>query len=200
MRPGKRSGRQVTQGIAASSTPDRWPDRHLSDSVPAMIRHQLTLFVPSAAATTLDALRARLDPVRASRIAAHVTLAREDEIAGLDAAALAGRFAAAASGPLVLEFGAPVAFAGHGWMLECAGGQAAFDSLRTRLLGERVARTQHAHLTLAHPRNPRAPGNTADAGALWPAGFVCVFTEVAWIAQDGDGPWRVLRTFALARG
>ncbi|MFN8587868.1 MAG: 2'-5' RNA ligase family protein [Candidatus Eisenbacteria bacterium] len=170
----------------------------MSDRFAAMIRRQLTLFVPPDAAIALEILRRTLDPVQAALIGAHVTLAREDEIAGLDAAALAARVAAAASAPIALEFGAPVAFGGHGWLLECVRGQDAFDALRTRLLGERAARVQHAHLTLAHPRNVRDPGNTAAAAARWPAGFVCTFGEAAWIEQEGGAAWRVLRTFALA--
>ncbi len=79
-----------------------------------MIRRQLTLFVPPGRREALEALRRALDPAQVSLIAAHVTLAREDEIAEWDGNTLAARFAAAMAAPLVLEFSAPVAFGGHG--------------------------------------------------------------------------------------
>lgn len=164
--------------------------------MPTSTRTQLTLFVPAPHAGPIEAVRRVLDPVQASLIAAHVTLCREDELAALPAEALRERLAGA--GPLTLAFGAPVAFDGHGILLPCVRGEREFRALRVHVLGRDDVRDQRPHLTLAHPRNPRAPGNSlAHASALRQLEAI-PFATACRIRQDGAAPWRVLESFALA--
>ncbi|MCC7001019.1 MAG: 2'-5' RNA ligase family protein [Gemmatimonadaceae bacterium] len=174
------------------------------------LRRQLSLFAPEPIRTALDALRAALDPVQHGLIPAHVTFAREDELAALAvsdlAAALAATFASRArsrtnNAALTLTFGAAVSFDGHGILLPCVDGEADFHALRSEILTPAIApealRRPAAHLTLAHPRNPRAPGNSLASALRLATPLSLTFHEVQLIEQNGAAPWRVLATYPL---
>lgn len=160
-------------------------------------RRQLTLFVAEPWRSRLNALRRTLDPVQAGLISAHVTLCREDEIDGWSVAAIFQRVAAWTAGPLRLGFGAPQRVDGHGLLLPCRAGAASFRQLRRWLLQDPQAREHGAHLTLAHPRNPRAIGNTDATLAACPGGLELHFETVALIEQVGSAPWRLLHEAAF---
>jgi hypothetical protein len=155
-------------------------------------RRQLTLFVPEPERTGLDSLRQRIDPIQAELIPAHVTLCREDEIEQLPFAHLAERIRSWSGGAIRLGFGPPERFAGHGALLPCTRGHSAFRSLRAWLLAPAAPRAHAAHITLAHPRNPRSIGNT-DEALEWRMGDIALsFSSVALIEQSGTAPWRIL--------
>lgn len=160
-------------------------------------RTQLTLFVPPCeAADELEVLRRWLDPVQFGLIAAHITLCREDEIEGFDPALIRQRLATAT--PLTLKFGAAETFSGHGILLPCIEGEEAFMALRQRILATREIRRQAPHITLAHPRNPRAPGNEPTSAAKLGAHRSISFTSVCRIQQAGPSdPWTVRDRFPL---
>ena len=148
----------------------------------------------------MNALRLALDPVQTSLIAAHVTLCHEDEIEHIDQSSVLSRAQAWPHGPLSLSFGPPQRFNGHGVLLPCQQGSGQFHSLRQWLLQDQGVREHGAHLTLAHPRNPRAPGNTDVALAACPQRLKLQFAAVALIEQQGSAPWRVLRESTIGRG
>ncbi len=158
-------------------------------------RVQLTLFVPEMEARAIEQVRAQLDPVQQRLIAAHVTLCREDELAEVPLQRL--RAAAVRPEPLTLGFGAPERFTGHGVLLPCVGGSAAFHRLRLLALGSEAIREQAAHITLAHPRNPVAIGNRTDRDIGLPTPMLITFTAISLIEQMDDGPWEVLDIFPL---
>lgn len=158
-------------------------------------RRQLTLFVPEQEARLLEPLRAQVDPVQQRLIAAHVTLCREDELSD-DPLALLRRVAVRPE-PITLGFGAPQPFDGHGVLLPCIGGQAAFQRLRVAALGSEAIRTHAAHLTLSHPRNPMAPGNRPAAYADLPVPMLITFPAISLIEQVGDGAWELVDIFPL---
>lgn len=164
------------------------------------MRTQLSLFIPPSAATTLEAVRRVVDPVQAALIPAHVTLCREADLTGITPSLLQARLATESIAPLTLHFGAAVRSEAHGLLLPCVSGADAFAALRRVVLGPDAARLETAHLTLAHPRNPRAPGNDLAATRMIPAPLEISFCEVQWIEQDTPGqPWRVRRTYPLGR-
>jgi hypothetical protein len=163
-------------------------------------RRQLTLFVPEPWGLRLDALRRVFDPVQASRIAAHVTLCREDEIEGQVSSVIFDRVEVWASGPIFLRFGPPRRFDGHGLLLPCEQGADHFRQLRQWLLQDEGARAHGAHLTLAHPRNPRFVGNTGAAVAACPQALRLQFLSVALIEQQGSQPWQLVQESSLGRG
>jgi len=133
-----------------------------------------------------------LDPVQANLIAAHVTFAREDELAGIEWSHLQKRFDLLFNEELSLTFGGPEPFDGHGVLLPCIAGEEEFFALRARVLGSCVLRRQRPHITLAHPRNPRAPGNEPAIHARVPQHTVVRFASVSRIKQEPAAPWQVL--------
>jgi hypothetical protein len=155
-------------------------------------RIQLTLFVPDPAASDLEAVRRLVDPVQARLIRAHVTLCREDELEGLGGAELEARVSAFESGALTLRFGPPESFHEHGVLLPCVEGQEAFQALRRWILSSSTVRPHAAHITLAHPRNPKAPGNTPMNAAPLERGLAITFPTVARIRQIGSAAWEQL--------
>jgi 2'-5' RNA ligase len=169
--------------------------------VPAAMnsRKQLTLFVPEPWSSCLEALRRALDPVQAALIAAHVTLCREDEIAGRDSSSIVARVASWSQGPIRLTFGHAVRFDGHGILLPCERGSSRFQGLRQWLLQDSHARQYAAHLTLAHPRNARSAGNTDASLAACPRGLQVEFASVSLIEQRAGAPWEVIEEATLGR-
>jgi hypothetical protein len=168
--------------------------------VPPVMRTQLSLFVPLPAAATLEAVRRLVDPVQAALIPAHVTLCREADMTGATSTLLQTRLATESTAQLTLHFGAAVRSEAHGLLLPCVAGAAAFTALRRVVLGPEAARVESPHLTLAHPRNPRAPGNDIDATRLIPTPLEISFGEIHWIEQATPGqPWRIRHTYPLGR-
>lgn len=158
-------------------------------------RLQLTLFVPDDAAAILEPIRLRLDPVQHGLIGAHVTLCREDELAESPLAQL--RALASLPPAITLTFGAPVGFDAHGVLLPCIDGSTDFHRLRAAVLGTTAIRQHAAHITLAHPRNPRAPGNTQPSDIALATPLRITFTRVSLIEQVDGGPWVVWEVVAL---
>lgn len=158
-------------------------------------RRQLSMYVPRDAAGGIEAVRRVVDPVQSRLIPAHVTLCREDELE--DLAPVRDRLRGAPFGPLTLRFGGPVAFAGHGLLLECVEGEGRFRALREYLLGPGRVREQKPHITLAHPRNPRSGGNSPGGTAALPEVIEVTFPSVYLIEQEGGRPWRLLEKYEL---
>ena len=161
------------------------------------IRRQLSLYVPEPQRIAIDVVRAVLDPVQHRLIPAHVTLCREDELAAIDESALATRLEGAS--PITLRFGAPERFDGHGILMPCKEGEPDFHALRQHVLGRCDVRRASPHLTLAHPRNPRAPGNDLANAASLQNGITLQFDGVHLIEQVDGGIWQVLYWFGLVR-
>jgi hypothetical protein len=151
--------------------------------------------MPEGVAPWVEPLRQELDPVQRALIAAHVTLCREDEVVDLDVTVLRDRLARAT--PLALSFGPAQRFGGHGVLLPCIEGAAAFQQLRVQALGTRAIREPEPHLTLAHPRNAHARGNEDWRLAEIAVPLRLVFREVALIEHYSTDPWVVRDTLRL---
>ena len=160
-------------------------------------RTQLSLYVPQSLSAELEALRRLLDPIQAHLIPAHVTLCREHELANLAPAVIRSRLAAAEARHITLRFGRPESFHEHGILLPCIEGEAEFQELRWWLLGSREVRRQVPHITLAHPRNPRSPGNSLFTAGFLEGNLIITFACVRRIQQEGSEPWQVLEQYAL---
>jgi 2'-5' RNA ligase len=154
-------------------------------------RSQLSLSVPQHIGHDVEAFRRIADPVQSRLISAHVTLCREDELGALGLPELQARLRHAQRGPITLEFGAPEKFGEHGILLPCIDGFEEFQSLREIVLALQPVRPHAPHLTLAHPRNPKAAGNSLGDAAALRAGLRVTFDEVHLIEQVDDSPWVV---------
>lgn len=161
-------------------------------------RRQLTLFLPPDSAAPIEAVRRRVDPIQFDLIGAHVTLCREDELSALTLPVLRQRLARAALVPLTLVFGAPTPFSDHGMLLPCIKGMDAFHELRVAVLDKSTIRPHAAHVTLAHPRNPRAVENIAATYAELPSSIAVTFATIALIEQRGTSPWDVRHVLDFA--
>lgn len=160
-----------------------------------VVRTQLSLYAPGPAAISIEEIRRVVDPVQFRLIPAHVTLCREDELTDLPAVRarlLDNRFA-----PLTLRFGGVEVFDGHGLLLHCREGEAAFHALREAVLGTTGIRAHRPHITLAHPRNPKAAGNSYETATQLPNPLDITFSTVFLIEQTDGGPWNVLERFPL---
>ncbi len=163
-------------------------------------RIQLSLFVPPPIREEIEAVRRLLDPVQAALIPAHVTLCREDELEGVDAESLRARLIAAKTEPITLCFGAPERFQSHGILMPCIAGGSEFEHLRRVLLASGTVRHQAAHITLAHPRNPKSPYNRMSVANRLPGTLTLKFTAVQRIQQVGSAMWQVLEQNSLLAG
>jgi hypothetical protein len=94
-------------------------------------------------------------------------------------------------------FGKPESFYEHGILLPCIAGESEFIALREHVLGSRSIRRQPPHITLAHPRNPKATGNYLTNAHALPEKISVTFTRINFIEQTGTTSWRVLDTFGL---
>ena len=162
------------------------------------MRVQLSLYVSGPAAGELAAVRQVVDPVQSALIPPHVTLCRDAELAGIAPEEIRTRLAARDARAVTLAFGPVERFGGHGLLLPCVEGHAAFRALRALILGVAVPQEQVPHLTLAHPRNPRASGNDIAVARALPAPLVTTFTHVHWIEQEDRTPWRIRHTYRLS--
>lgn len=169
---------------------------HASPATP--IRRQLTLFIPGAVAAHVESVRRIMDPLQHRRIRAHVTLCRDAELEALAPEALQERLHAARPGPLTLRFGPPERFEGHGMLLGCTAGHADYKRLREVLLGHGLERLERPHITLAHPRNPKAPGNLLANASILEHGISVTFRTVSLVEQQDGGAWAELAGWALA--
>ena len=153
--------------------------------------------MPPPLASVLEAVRRLLDPEQFRLIPAHVTLCREGELNNLSSMPLASRLASPEAKPITLRFGRPESFSHHGVLLPCVAGMHEFHELRRWVLGTSSIGHQEPHITLAHPRNPRAPNNNMSNAATLPMGLAVTFTSVCLIRQEGSSPWEVLEQHSL---
>lgn len=160
------------------------------------IRSQLSMYVPSDTAKDIEDVRKVVDPIQSSLIPAHITLCREDEVSELSK--LKDRLRNIPFKPVTLSFGKPEAFSGHGLLLNCIAGEGEFHFLRQYLLALKNIRNQKPHITLAHPRNPKAAGNSLANTSRLPEIMKITFPTIYLIEQEESGPWRLLEKYELS--
>ena len=136
-----------------------------------------------------------VDPVQHHLIPAHVTLCRDEELD--DLSSIEKRLKASPPCHIDLGFGRPKVFHGHGIIMQCISGLESFQTLREILLGSVEINNHQPHLTLAHPRNPKALGNALANTDSISAPFLASFSQIALIEQQGSAPWKIVREYAL---
>lgn len=158
-------------------------------------RKQLSMFAPQSFAKEIEEVRKIVDPIQSTLIPAHITLCREDEF--LDNLELRERLKSLSFKPLILSFGNVESFSTHGLLLNCIGGQEDFYFLRENILNSKNIKFQKPHITLAHPRNPKAKGNLLENILNLPKVIKITFPTIYLIEQEESKPWKVLESYNL---
>ena len=173
------------------------------------VRRQLTLFLAGEMAAAVEAVRRVVDPEQYRLIPAHVTLCPEEEIAGIPIEELEARIPAGpARGITQVSAFQPLAvkcsrllenIASSSPPMTSAGifGRPRIGGRQARAIISVIARPR-PHVTLAHPRNPRAPGNSLEAALALPPRWQARLAWIHLIAQEGAQPWRRLAMFDLS--
>ena len=159
------------------------------------IRRQLSMYVSEDVGKEIEEVRKVVDPIQSSLIPGHITLCREDEIR--EVWKLKDRLNNIAIKPLRLSFGKAEIFSGHGLLVNCIEGEEEFSYLREYILGAKNIRNQKAHITLAHPRNPKSIGNRLGNTSRLPEIIRITFPTIYLIEQEGSERWQVLERYEL---
>jgi 2'-5' RNA ligase superfamily len=159
------------------------------------IRQQLSLYVPIDDAVIIEEVRKIVDPIQHQLIPAHITLCREDELE--EFAKIKARLSNIPLQSLTLRLGQPEVFSSHGWLMNCIEGEDEFRALREYVLDGKNIRNQSPHLTIAHPRNPKAVGNSLHNISALPGNLTITFSTIYLIEQAGNEPWQVLEKYSL---
>ena len=183
--------RSVTPRACARVAPALAMAHHQTLGI-VVARTQLSLFVSEPTLNRLEHIRQLVDPTQAALIPAHVTLCRDEEVQFLSPSLIGSRLET--QPPILIEFRTVEQVDGHGLILRITDSQDGFQRLRRCVLGPDAKRSD-AHITLAHPRNPKVNGNRL--GAVDIALPVSVlFDKAVLIVQDTmDTPWRITYEF-----
>jgi hypothetical protein len=153
------------------------------------------MYLPLDQASVVEDARLVADPIQHHLIPAHVTLCRDEELE--DLSGIEARLQTFAPGSIDLGFGSPEVFQGHGIVMRCVSGLEPFRKLREILLGSSDINDHQPHITLAHPRNSKAVGNSLANTDSISTPFFVRLSQIALIEQEGAAPWEIVREYAL---
>jgi 2'-5' RNA ligase len=161
-------------------------------------RRQLTLFIESANAETIEHIRTKFNPLQSEIIKSHVTLCREDEIEKIEL--VLSNLSRVPQVPLSIGFGEPVRFDGRkGVLIPSKGDNNKFHALRTLILQGVIdnPRKHVPHITLMHPRNSTCTDEIFDQISKVRLPAKLTFNRISLIEQKEDRPWQIIREFDL---
>lgn len=163
-----------------------------------IIRRQQTLFVNTADATAIEAIRSQYNPIQRKLINCHVTLCREDELLDMDQ--VLKNLATLKEKVITIYFGPVTRFAnGRGVLLPGTNNNKEFHHLRKQVLkGLNDNPKQHKpHITLMHPRNSTCTDEIFAAICETKLPVQLHFTTISLIEQVNGGRWKILQVVAL---
>lgn len=161
-------------------------------------RTQLTLFVNSHDASTIEKIRKEHNPLQYALIKSHVTLCRENELDQLEK--IIHTLNNLDHSCISIEFGPVTRFAeGKGVMIPGAGTNIQFQQLRKIVLQhvEGNPEIQEPHITLLHPRNAVGTDRIFEQIKKNKLPHNLTFNSISLIEQEDGKGWNVLRRFAL---
>ena len=173
---------------------------HLQE-VSQKVRRQLTLFL-SENVEGIEKIRATFNPQQHDRIAAHVTLCREEEIEPLEQIRKNSK-AIAIDKPICIKFGFVERFCeGKGVRIPGDGVNRDFYELRKKMLRgiEADPAKQIPHITLMHPRNSTCSDAIFDQIKTIDLPAELYFESISLIEQVNDGVWTILEQFPIVKG
>ncbi len=163
---------------------------------PSLRAHHATIFVGGVPG--LDDIRREWDPVMASQIAPHVTVAYPSEVPDADAMVERVRAATRAAAPFTIRLG-EVVRAGNpddGVFVVVDDSEGGWAQLRARIAGTAADRALPPHVTFVHPRTSRLGALAFAALRMRRWSETIAVSAVGVTAYDGS-EWRTVATFAL---
>ena len=162
--------------------------------------HHVTIFVSADVADPIEATRRKWDPVMATQIPAHVTLAYPQEVPIVDRLFQRVRAASSRCRPFRLRFGGLACFdrPEGGVYVNVEDLDGGYHKLRDEVLRppcQRIALPPH--VTLVHPRTSSRGREFWDSGSYEQQDQEFTAEEVTITAFDGT-KWVVLMTYLLA--
>jgi len=158
------------------------------------LRRQLTLFLPEFERRLVDVVRQWLDPKQSAKIAAHVTLCREAEIANWPT--IQSTLSSLNTIDVKLVFDKPIRLEDGCIMLPTQGSTASYDELRQKILGQ-LYKVQTPHITLLHPRNSTGRNDDLASLSTYPLPTTVHFTAISVIEQIEAGTWNTVECFGV---
>jgi 2'-5' RNA ligase len=158
-------------------------------------RQQLTLFV-SPGNDVIETIRATLNPVQHSLIAAHVTLCREDEIDPIEHV-IENIRTVRHEVPLCITFNPILRFNNGNGVLMPAEHSDQFQLLRRSVLKgiQNNPRHHDPHITLMHPRNSTCTDTIFSQLKTYTLPDRLYFDTISLIEQRNGGKWIVADQF-----
>lgn len=161
-------------------------------------RIQLTLFIDTHIAETIEQVRKEFNPAQYELIRAHVTLCREDELALIEKVIL--NLEQLNAGSITIDFGNVVRFSeGKGVMIPALGNNESFQRLRESILKGLIEkpRKHEPHITLMHPRNAVCTDRIFEKIEKFEFPRKIEFRKISLIEQEMGKKWHILREFDL---
>lgn len=162
-------------------------------------RRQLTLFVETADAETIEQVRTKFNPVQSGLISCHLTLCREDELEDLQQ--IISNIKTLKPSAITIHFAKPIRFAqGKGVLLPGITDNRAFHNLRKLVLQgvHDHPRTQEPHITLLHPRNSTCTDEVFSEIKQLVFPSAITFKKISLIEQaDVNSKWELVQEFSL---
>ncbi len=161
-------------------------------------RRQLTLFVQKKDAKNIEDVRSKFNPRQSELIDSHVTLCREDEIAGIDK--VLHNLTHLKQKTFCIKFGQVTRFDnGKGVLIPATIENEEFQELRQKVLMGVLnkPRRQEPHITLMHPRNSNCTDKIFEIIENVNLPTQLNFKTISLIEQINGGQWTVLKTFDL---
>ncbi len=162
-----------------------------------MKRTQITLFVDSACASSVEQVRQRYNSIQHALIPCHVTLCREDEIEPyIDQ--ITFNLMRLKSRSCEISFGRPTRFDnGKGVLLPAIGTNTSYHALRKNILNDCIVvpSKPDPHITLMHPRNSTCTDRIFEEIQQFVFPSIIRFSEVCLIEQSNGGKWNIVQKF-----
>ena len=163
-------------------------------------RRQLTLFIDSNAAATIEQLRRQFNPLQYALIKAHVTLSREDELNPIEK--VMSNLMMLHNEPVSIEFGKPIRFSeNNGVLIPAIGTNESFQELRKNILKDIVEepRRHEPHITLMHPRNSTCTDILFEQISKFSFPNIIQFKKISLVEQEMGKQWQLVKEFELIK-
>ena len=149
----------------------------------------------------IEKIRAEYNPIQFNRIAAHVTLCREDEMESIEKV-IENIKSLTTGNPLRIEFDPLERFGnGKGLLIPAKKGSSEFHELRKSILKGLIEfpADHHPHITLMHPRNSTCTDQIFNQIVKYKLPTELFFDTISLIEESNDGSWEIINQFSMTK-